>query len=164
MIFRNTENRKTNGSQKLILNLSKRLGLRSTSKYVALQNLSIYYVWKNIRQQYKNHKLKMKLKIIAPTWHDEFELPDSSSSVSDIQDYINYVLKNMKHCLLILLFIFTSTGLIIDWCSKWQMDISLNSKRLKRWSSLVAQKSNTQNNKCRKCTTFWSGWSSFSAM
>ena len=60
----------------------------------------------------------MKLKIIAPTWHDEFELPDSSSSVSDIQDYIDYVLKNMKHCLLILLFIFTSTGLIIDWCSK----------------------------------------------
>ena len=29
-----------------------------------------------------------KLKIIAPTWSDEFALPDGSYSVSDIQDYI----------------------------------------------------------------------------
>ena len=44
----------------------------------------------NIRQQYK----KCNLKIIAPTWNDEFELPDSSYSVSDIQDHIEYILKN----------------------------------------------------------------------
>ena len=35
---------------------------------------------KNIRQQYKNNKLK----IIAPTWNDEFDLPDDSSSLSEI--------------------------------------------------------------------------------
>ena len=30
--------------------------------------------------------------------NDEFELPDSSYSVSDIQDYIEFiVIKNMKH-------------------------------------------------------------------
>ena len=27
------------------------LGLRSSNKHVALQNLSIYYTWKNIRKQ-----------------------------------------------------------------------------------------------------------------
>ena len=38
-----------------------------------------------------------KLKIIAPTSNDEFELPDGSYSVSDIQNYIEYIIKNMKH-------------------------------------------------------------------
>ena len=32
---------------------------------------------------------------MAPTWNDEFELPDGSYSVSDIQDYIEYIIK--KH-------------------------------------------------------------------
>ena len=89
-IFIKTENSKTNESHKLVLNLSKILDFRSSNKR-AIQNLSIYYTWKNIRKQYKNNKLK----IIAPTWNDEFELPDSSYSVSDIQDYIEYVIK--KH-------------------------------------------------------------------
>ena len=31
----------------------------------------------------------------APTWNEEFELPDGSYSVSDIQDYFEYILK--KH-------------------------------------------------------------------
>ena len=46
---------------------------------------------KNIRKQYKN----IKLKIIAPTWNDKLELPDGSYFVSDIQDYIEYIIK--KH-------------------------------------------------------------------
>ena len=46
---------------------------------------------KNIRKQFKNNKLK----IIAPTWNDEFELSDGFYSVSDIQDYIDYMIK--KH-------------------------------------------------------------------
>ena len=50
-----------------------------------------YDTWKNIRKQYKNNKLK----VIAPTWNDEFELPDGSYSVSDIQGYIEYLIK--KH-------------------------------------------------------------------
>ena len=81
-IFMNTENSKTNEPYKFILNLSQKLDLRSLVKHVSLQNLTIYYTWKNIRKQYKNNKLK----IIAPTWNDEFELPDGSYSVSDIQD------------------------------------------------------------------------------
>ena len=87
----NTENSKTNESHKFVLKLSQRLDLRSSNKHVALQNLSTYYTWKNIRKQYKN----IKLKIIAPTWNDEFELPDGSYSVSGIQDYDEYIIK--KH-------------------------------------------------------------------
>ena len=37
---------------------------------------------KNIKRSYKNNKFK----ISAPTWNKEFELPDGSCSVSDIQD------------------------------------------------------------------------------
>ena len=36
-----------------------------------------------------------KFKISASTWSDEFELPDGSYSISDIQDYLQYALK--KH-------------------------------------------------------------------
>ena len=34
-----------------------------------------------------------KFKISAPTWNEEFELPDGSYSASDIQDYFEYILK-----------------------------------------------------------------------
>ena len=46
-----------------------------------------------MRQQRRNNKFK----IIAPTWNNEFGLPDGSYSVLDIQDYIEYFIKNMKH-------------------------------------------------------------------
>ena len=90
-IFMNTENNKTNEPHKFVLNLSQRLNLISSNKHVSLQNLSIYYTWKNTRKQYKNNKLK----IIAPTWNDEFQLANGSCSVSNIQDYIEYTIK--KH-------------------------------------------------------------------
>ena len=32
-----------------------------------------------------------KFKISASTWNDEFELPDGSYSISDIQDYFEYI-------------------------------------------------------------------------
>ena len=71
--------------------MTQKLDLRSSDKHVALQNAPISYTWKNIRQQYKNNKPK----ILAPTWNDEFELPDDSQSVSDMQDYIEFIIK--KH-------------------------------------------------------------------
>ena len=76
-IFMNTENSKTNEPHKFVFNLSQKLDLRRSKKHVALQNLSIYYMWKNVRKQHKNNKLK----IIAPTWNDELGLSDSSYSV-----------------------------------------------------------------------------------
>ena len=59
---------------------------------MALANLSIYYTWKNIKSTYNNNKFK----ISASTWNDEFDLPDGSDSVSDIQDYFEYIIKKHK--------------------------------------------------------------------
>ena len=66
-----------------------KLDLRRDQKSVALSNLSIYYTWRNIKTSYKNNKFE----ISAPKWSDEFELPDGSYSISDIQDYFEYILK-----------------------------------------------------------------------
>ena len=63
-IFINTENSKVDETLQFVLNLSKRLDLRSSNKNVALQNFSIYYMWKNIRKQDKNSKLKQLLQYI----------------------------------------------------------------------------------------------------
>ena len=45
---------------------------------MTLANSSIYYACKNIKSEYNN----IKFKISAPTWNDEFSLPDGSYSVS----------------------------------------------------------------------------------
>ena len=58
-IFMNMKKSKTNESYKFVLNLSQRLDLGSTNKHVALQKISIYYTWKNIKQNCKNNKLKI---------------------------------------------------------------------------------------------------------
>ena len=97
-IFVNSENNKTSDPDRLLLNLSDKINLRRSYKYVALSNLSIYYIWKNIKKSYKNNKLK----ISVPLWNEEFELPDGSYSVSDIQDYLEYILKNVRQLLIIL--------------------------------------------------------------
>ena len=44
----------------------------------------------------KNLHKNNKFKISVSTWSDEFELPDGSNSVSDIQDYFEYVLKKLS--------------------------------------------------------------------
>ena len=90
-IFMNLENSRTSEYHVLILKLAGKLDLRRSQKSVALSNISIYYTWKNIKSSYNNNKFK----ISAPTWSDEFELPGGSYSISDIQDYFEYVLK--KH-------------------------------------------------------------------
>ena len=85
----NSENTKTSEYHVLVLKLTDKLDLRRGQKTVALSNLSIYYTWKNVKSSYNNNKFK----ISAPTWSEEFELPDGSHSMSDIQDYFEYILK-----------------------------------------------------------------------
>ena len=87
----NSENSRTSEYHVLTLKLTDKLDLRKGKKTVALTNLSIYYTWKNIKSSCNNNKFK----ISAPTWSEEFELPDGSCSVSGIQDYFEYILK--KH-------------------------------------------------------------------
>ena len=90
-IFVNSENSRTSEYHVLVIKLADKLDLRRGQKSVTSSNLSIYYTWKNIKSSDKNNKFE----ISAPTWSDEFELPNGSCSISDIQDYFEYILK--KH-------------------------------------------------------------------
>ena len=75
-IFMNTEKSNTSKPREFNLNLSD-----SQNKYVPFQNFS------------ENSKRNNKLKIIAPTWNDEFELSDGFYFVSDFKDYIPQIIK-----------------------------------------------------------------------
>ena len=86
-IFMISESSKRSMPHVLTLKLTSKLDLRLGEKVIALSNLSIYYTWRNVKSSYNNNKFK----ISAPTWNDEFELPDESYSVSDIQDYFKYI-------------------------------------------------------------------------
>ena len=86
-IFMNSENSKTSDPHRLLLNLTDEIDLRRKDEYIALSNLCIYYTWKNIKKSYKNNKFR----ISAPTWNEEFELPDRQYFISDIQDYLEYI-------------------------------------------------------------------------
>ena len=87
----NTENRKTSEPHSFRLTLVDNLNLKDPNKNMTLANLSIYCTWKNIKSAYNNNKFK----ISAPVWNGEFDLPDGSYSVSDIQDYFECIIK--KH-------------------------------------------------------------------
>ena len=91
MIFMNSGKIKTPDPHRLLLNLSDKINLKRSDKYVALSNLSTYYTQKNIKKSYNNNKF-----ISPPTWNDKSDLPDGSYSVSDNQDYFDYIIK--KHC------------------------------------------------------------------
>ena len=90
-IFMNTLNSETNKPNRFVYQFTDKLNLKNCNKNIALANLSIYYTWINIKSKCNNNKFK----ISAPTWNDEFNLPDGSYSVFDIQDYFEYIIK--KH-------------------------------------------------------------------
>ena len=90
-IFMNTENSKKSEPHRFKLDLTDKRNLKNPSKNMALANLSIYYTWKNIKLVYNNNKFK----ISATTWNDSFDLREGSYSISDIQDYFEFIIK--KH-------------------------------------------------------------------
>ena len=73
-IYLNSDISKTCKPRVLILNLADKIDLRKSEKSLCKNN---------------------KFKIPAPTWNSKFELPHGSYSISDIQDYFNYILR--KH-------------------------------------------------------------------
>ena len=88
----NTENSKTNESNKFIYRFTDKLNLKTrNNKNIGLVSLNIYYTWKNIKSAYNNNEFK----ISAPTSDDEFDLPDGSYSISHIQDDFEFIIK--KH-------------------------------------------------------------------
>ena len=95
--FMNTKNSKTNKPHVFKYNLIVKLNLKNPDKNMALANLSIYYTWKNVKLIYKNNKFK----ISAPTWNETFDLPDGSYNIPAIQNYIEYIIKNMRQLLIL---------------------------------------------------------------
>ena len=89
--FMNTKNSKNNEPNRFKYNLIDKLDLKNPNKNMALVNLNIYYTWKNVKSIYNNNKFK----ISASTWNETFDLPDGLYNISEIQDYIEYIIK--KH-------------------------------------------------------------------
>ena len=71
----NTLNSRTNKPYRFVYQFIDKLNLKNPNKNIALTNLSIYYTWRNIKS--------------------EFNFPDGSYSVFDIQDYFEFIIK--KH-------------------------------------------------------------------
>ena len=82
-IFMNSGNSKTFDPHRLLLNLSDKINLKRSDKYVVLSNLSIYY-----------------RKIIR---NGGFELPDGSYYISNVQEYFEYILEEHGEKRLIIL-------------------------------------------------------------
>ena len=85
----NTKNSKTDEPNRFKYDLIDKLDFKNPNKNMALVNLSIYYTWKNVKSTYNNNKFK----ISAQTWNETFDLPDGSNNISEIQDYIEYIIK-----------------------------------------------------------------------
>ena len=87
----NTANSKTKYSNKFVYNFTDKLNLKNPNKNIPLANLTICYIWKNVKSDYNNNKFK----ISAPTWNDTFDVPDGSYSIAALQNYFEYIIK--KH-------------------------------------------------------------------
>ena len=69
-IFINSQNSETSDLLRILLNLSERINLKRSDKYVTLSNLIIHYTWKNTKKSCSNNKFK----ISKSTWDEQFEL------------------------------------------------------------------------------------------
>ena len=91
LIFMKSENSKTSELHRFRMHLTDKLNLKDP-KNMALANLSLYYTWKNIKPEYNNNKFK----VCATNWNDTFDLPDESYSISDTQDYFEFIIKKQE--------------------------------------------------------------------
>ena len=80
----NSKNSKISDLHRLLVNLTDKIGLRN-DKYIALSNLSL--------QSYKNNRVK----ISAPTWNEEFELPDGFVLCHIFKIILNIYLKTWRN-------------------------------------------------------------------
>ena len=56
-VFMNSKNSGTSDSHRLLFNLTDKIKLKRSDKYVALSNLSIYYIWKNIKKMIRKQQI-----------------------------------------------------------------------------------------------------------
>ena len=45
---------------------------------------------------YARFKINNKFKICVPTWNENFDLPDGSYSIADVQDYFKFIIKKYE--------------------------------------------------------------------
>ena len=88
----NSKNSKISDLHRLLVNLTDKIGLRN-DKYIALSNLSLYYRRKIMIKSYKNNRVK----ISAPTWNEEFELPDGFILCHIFKIILNIYLKTWRN-------------------------------------------------------------------
>ena len=86
----NTENSKTNEPHRFRLSLVDKFNLKDTNKNMALANLSIYYIWKNIKSAYKSNKFLLQLGIMNLIYLMNHILLQTSKTT------LNLSLKNTK--------------------------------------------------------------------
>ena len=118
----------TSQPHKFTFKLSQRLDLRICKVHLPLQNLSIYFTWTNIRPHYRKKQAQYGF-----------------YSLSDIQDYIKYVIK--KHETLhnnFLVHIYRLTGFLIDQCLKQKFELQ-TSETMKSFDSTKKLKHKTMN-------------------
>ena len=78
--------KRTSDPHRLLLNLTDKINLKRSHKYIPLSNLCIYYTWKNKKNSCKINRFK----ISAATCNEESYLHKRSFSVSDIQAYFEW--------------------------------------------------------------------------
>ena len=123
----NSEKSKISVPPTLLLNLPDEIDLRRKGKYIASSNFGIHYTWKTIKMSYKNNKFE----IPAPIWNEEFELPDGSYSVSDIEDCFEHTLKRYGKKQLILQQEYTQIKLKIESRLKLKLEFFLSFQLLR---------------------------------
>lgn len=92
-VFMNSENSNVSDAHKLKLNLRQKVDLRRYNNGGAIKDVGIYCTWKKNLKTYK----RIRFRISGTTLYEEFELPDGSHSISDIQDCKYTSSKSIKH-------------------------------------------------------------------
>lgn len=90
-IIVNCGNSRTFDPHRLLPNLSDKMKLRRSEKYVVFIKLSMYYLWENMKKSHESNNIK----IFSPKWNGKTELSNGPYSVLDIQVYVKYIIKNI---------------------------------------------------------------------
>ena len=88
----NTEKSNTNEPNRFKLDLTDKRNLKNPNKNMVLANLSIYYPRENIKSEYNNNKFKL----FAWSWNESFDLANGFCSISNIQDYFEFIIKKYE--------------------------------------------------------------------
>lgn len=91
-IFLKTETRNTHSYHIFRLIPTGKRDQKYPNKNIALANLSIYYTWENIKSVDNSNEYK----ISAPPWSNTFSLHEGTYSISDIQNYFEYIIEKHK--------------------------------------------------------------------